>query len=64
MNMTRPRFFGQLMPKKPVDEILIDRYHDVNLVYDRYPDKVDRIVRIDNDYAVCSSGEKLPIRAV
>ena len=64
MNMTRPRFFGKLMPKKPEDEIIVDRYHDVNLVYDRYPEHLESIVKLENEFAICSSGEKLPIEAV
>lgn len=57
----RPAFFGKLMPKEPVDDVLVHKYHKVNATFDRYPDRRDDIKEIHNDYAVCNNGDKLSI---
>jgi hypothetical protein len=59
--MKRPKFFGQLMPKEPTDEILVDKYHNTNKAYDKYPEKHNSIVGITGDSAICHDGERLPL---
>lgn len=60
-SIKRPGFFGKLMPDKPTDDILVDKYHKTNKAYDKYPDKHNSIVGITGDSAVCHDGERLPL---
>lgn len=57
----RPAFFGKLMPKEPVDDVLVNKYHKVNKTFDRYPGRRDDIIEIHNDCAICRNGDKLEI---
>ena len=57
----RPAFFGKLMPKEPVGDVLVNKYHKVNTAFDKYPNRRDDITEIQNDCAICRNGDKLNI---
>lgn len=61
IKIKRPAFFGKLMKKEPNGEILVDRYHQVNKLYDDHPDRQLDITAIKGGMAICSNGDKIPL---
>lgn len=57
----RTILFGKLMPKEPISEILVDRYHVVNRAFDQFPDRRGDIVSVGDTYVTLSTGEKLAV---